>query len=73
MMTKRDMVEELIRKQVRAALAEMALEQPSTADFARNHSVTVGYRVAGLITEKYRWLELCDIMAWRNRKVEDKR
>lgn len=73
MKTKRGMVDELVKQAVRAALADLALSSPALAETLRANEGCIKLRVVmNIVWDNYRWLELCDIMAWRKRAIEDK-
>lgn len=70
--SKQQLVAEVVRAQIKDALASMVME--GTID--RNVAVSIrdsltSRTVSRLCYDRYRWLELCDIFAWRKRKVAD--
>jgi len=70
--SKKSLVDEFIRARVREALAKMALDTPSNAEWLKAQSGYLASSIASLVCyDKYRFLELQDIMAWRKRKVDD--
>lgn len=76
MATKRGMISDMVERAVRETLREIAWSD-GTSDNEREVLKRLENRIKGgvsmsLLYDKYRWLELCDIMAWRKRVVENR-
>lgn len=70
--SKREMVAAMARRATHRALTELALNAESieTVKWIRVNSGFLEHRVAEELTEKYRFIELTDIMAWKKRPTE---
>lgn len=72
MSTKRSLMDVLLAKAIEEAINSVIADYSNDADALRRvRDVIVSRSCTRLIWDNYRWLNVCDIMAWRKRAIQE--
>lgn len=71
MRSKRQEMSRIIDTMVYRSIKDVAFDYPKYTELLRDIHETLRDRITSKLYEDYIWLELCDVMAWKRRRVLD--
>ena len=72
MKSKRDLIADMVNKAIDEAIKDIAFANKDHLPMLKYFNRSIQLKTSDrLCYDKYRWLELQDIMAWRKRKVSE--